>query len=183
MKIGQSLLVAQTWDGRALEAPAAQIDLEVGAHGLTVSFRSSLYGDPPPPLPAGRCPGLWDFEVVELFLLGSEEHYLELEWGPHGHWLVLRLHGARQLVDDRVHSQPSFWTLDESWGGRVDLDRSLLPPGLWAANAYAISGRGEERRFCAHAGAPGDAPDFHRLESFVPLGEALRLGLGAPASP
>ena len=33
--------------------------------------------------------GLWDYEVVELFLLNSDtEEYLELEFGPHGHYLA-----------------------------------------------------------------------------------------------
>ena len=30
--------------------------------------------------------GLWDYEVVEVFLLNSAtEEYLELEFGPHGY--------------------------------------------------------------------------------------------------
>lgn len=37
-----------------------------------------FHDDPAPPLPVGVCPGLWDYEVVELMLLGSDERYLEV---------------------------------------------------------------------------------------------------------
>ncbi|KAI2795361.1 hypothetical protein BLOT_016842, partial [Blomia tropicalis] len=31
---------------------------------------------------------LYDYEVVEVFLLGSNEHYLEVELGPRGQYLL-----------------------------------------------------------------------------------------------
>ena len=47
-----------------------------------------------------------------------------------------------------------------------------LPPGLAAANAYAIHGEGSARRYLAWTPVPGPAPDFHRLEYFAPLEQA-----------
>jgi hypothetical protein len=42
-----------------------------------------------------RCTGnSWDLcnhDVVELFLLGKDERYLQPEIGPYGHYLVLQL--------------------------------------------------------------------------------------------
>jgi hypothetical protein len=56
-----------------------------------------LFDDPDPPneLP-GICPGLWDYEVVELFFANGHEQYVEIEVGPHGHWLVYLHEGVRK---------------------------------------------------------------------------------------
>jgi hypothetical protein len=44
-----------------------------------------------------------------------------------------------------------------------------LPPGLGRVNAYAIHGQGANRRYLAAYSVGGTAPDFHRLDRFVPL--------------
>ena len=56
---------------------------EVIGFTLSVSICAPYFGDP---VPDGGVPGrpfyrLWDFEVVEVFLLGEGEKYLELEFG------------------------------------------------------------------------------------------------------
>lgn len=39
-----------------------------------------MYNDPPAPSsPPGATDELWEYEVVELFLMGSEQRYLEVE--------------------------------------------------------------------------------------------------------
>ena len=83
---------------------------------LVVDIEAPLHDDAPPLGAAGSWDGLWDFEVVELFLLGSRERYLELECGPHGHYLVLQLQGPRQVrerglaLDYRVERTGDRWT-------------------------------------------------------------------------
>ena len=49
--------------------------------------------------------GLWNYEVVEIFFLASNdaEMYIELEFGPYGHHLGLLLHGRRNCL---IHSFP-----------------------------------------------------------------------------
>ena len=50
---------------------------------------ANFYNDAKPDAEPGYLMGLWDYEVVELFLLNSHtEEYLELEFGPHGHFLA-----------------------------------------------------------------------------------------------
>ena len=51
--------------------------------------QAKFYNDARPDAQPGYLMGLWDYEVVELFLLNSQtEEYLELEFGPHGHYLA-----------------------------------------------------------------------------------------------
>lgn len=54
----------------------------------------------------GSLDGLWDYEVVEVFFLGRAERYFELEMSPHGHYLALKLQGARNIVEKEVKLQP-----------------------------------------------------------------------------
>jgi len=49
----------------------------------------------------------------------------------------------------------------------------LLPPGLDRVNAYAVWGPAGARRHLAWRPVPGPGPDFHRLECFGLLREAL----------
>lgn len=174
-------VVASTWDGRPAE-PGERVVVDVTRDdaGLVVAVDAPLHGDPPPPGPPCRVDGLWDFEVVELFLLGDGERYLELELGPWGHWLVLDLCGPRQVLG---HPGPlAFETHRDGarWRGRARVPASWLPPGLARANAYAIHGEGDARRYLAAHPTGGDAPDFHRLASFgpIPWTSAPRAGVG-----
>ena len=110
-----------------------------------------------------------DYEVVELFLLGADARYLELEFGPHGHSLGLVLSGVRHRV--AVVDGVAYETTRSAgrWRGRARLSATWLPPGLRAGNAFAIHGEGPERRHLAASPVPGESPDFHRIDCFPPL--------------
>lgn len=177
----QQLWVGQAWDGRALESPAAELRLWVDAGHLLVSSSAPRRGDPPPPslgAPPGRYPELWRYEVVECFLLGDTGQYLELEWNPHGHWLAIRLEGVRKVLSDDLSLDTRIHAESQRWEAVTRIHADHLPPGLSRVNAFAIHGLGSQRRYCAHVGAPGDRPDFHRLEHFVKLDAVLLEALG-----
>lgn len=163
----QVFVVAQRWDGR--RAPSAEwvrFELEVEGPDLVVRVEAPFHGDAPPPHAPGSTPGLWEHEVVELFLLGPDDRYLELELGPHGHFLVLELHGVRNIV--REHAVLDYRALieGEDWYGVARVPLDWLPPGLDRLNAFAIHGPPGARQHLACRGAPGPRPDFHRLETF-----------------
>lgn len=166
--------LAGTWDGSALRPEErTTIELRLG-EPVEVLLEATAYGDPPPPAPPGRCDALWNHEVVELFVLGRDERYLELELGPHGHWLALHLEGRRRIVASELALDYHVRRDGDRWHGRARFERALLPPDPRAANAYAIHGTGEARRHLAWQPVPGDVPDFHRLEHFAPLERARR---------
>ncbi len=169
--------VERQWNG----APGDwQADVALSLQGveLTVDIKARYWGDPPPARPSGRCPRLWEHEVVELFIAGvgrgkkgrrrQIEAYLELEIGPHGHWLALELEGRRNVV--HTPTIQCEVTLSEGiWHASARFNRSLLPDGPLTANAYSIHGVGEDRRYHAAFAVPGERPDFHRLECFEGL--------------
>ncbi len=180
--------ITQRWDGAAA-APEERVSLELEltpAH-LRVDCWAPLHGDPPPLGSPGPTPGLWNHEVVELFLFGArgsgepgaEVWYLELEFGPHGHYLALQFTGRRARAERGPIALEYRAALEGSrWRGRALVARALLPAGLARYNAHAIHGLGPRRRYLSAVPAPGTAaPDFHQPERSASLVGALR-GLG-----
>ncbi len=164
-----TLTVNQTWDGQPLAAPEqAVVELTARADGLHVRLDAPLHGDPPPPGLPGPTPGLWNHEVVEVFVLGPEAHYTEIEIGPMGHHLVLRLEGRRRPVAEGLPLRVSVGRSGSRWQADAFLAIEHLPPRPWSVNAYAIHGQGAQRRYLAAHAVPGPQPDFHRLDAFAP---------------
>lgn len=160
------LVIDESWDGQAVDERVV-VDVTIG-EALTVAFEAPYFGDPPPPGPAGVTPGLWDYEVVELFVAGPGERYLEVELGPHGHSLVLQLDGVRRVVGTSAADRYRAQIEGGVWRGEAVVDAGLLPPRPWRVNAYAIHGVGAGRVYRAAFAVPGARPDFHRLDCFAP---------------
>ncbi len=167
--------IARLWDG----SPAAareSVELRFGERcgDLHISIDAPFHGDPAPAVSPGRLDGLWNHEVVECFLLGGDDCYLELEFGPHGHYLALAFRGARGVCVSDLRIEYRATLRGERWSGAAVVAPALLPLGLDRANAYAIHGVGAARRYLAHTSVPGAVPDFHRLDAFLewssPLG-------------
>lgn len=164
------LVIQHTWDGEAVGADErVAIELGLGDAALIVDIEAPFHDDPAPPAPAGSFDGLWEFEVVELFLLGESERYLEVELGPFGHYLVLQLRGSRRLQTKGLPLEYAHKREGQRWSGRASVPVAYLPPELHACNAYAIHGQSEQRRYLATYPVGGREPDFHCLESFEPL--------------
>jgi len=163
--------VAHTWDGEPV-GPDEQVTVVWGLEGdeLVVHVDAPHHGDPLPDAPRGTAvDGLWNHEVVELFLLGEAERYLELELGPGGHHLALALDGVRRPVASGLPVGFTATREGGRWRGTARLTRAHVPQPVRAFNAYAIHGVGEARRYLCHAPSGGAAPDFHRLDAFVSL--------------
>jgi hypothetical protein len=163
------LVIDKTWDGRpARQGEGLTLSLSGTATHLNIGVDAPFHGDPAPAGPAGPYWKLWEYEVVELFVLGAEEHYTEIELGPHGHHLVLRLEGRRNAVAQDLPMQfaASIGAEGKRWRGQAQLARTLLPAGPHRINAYAIHGIGAARRYLAWSPVPGEQPDFHNLDHF-----------------
>ena len=162
--------IAHTWDA-APAAPneRATVSVSTADDGLTVTIDAPFHDDPAPPEPPGPRDGLWAFEVVEFFLVGPEETYLEVEIGPHGHHLVLLLRGRRQAHARCLPLDVAVERAGDRWRATANLPATWLPPRPWTANAFAIHGLGEARRYLCATPTGGPQPDFHRLETFAPF--------------
>lgn len=97
------LTIEHTWDGQPV-ASDERVSLRFWftEAEVQVFVDAPFFDDPAPDHAPGPTPGLWNHEVVEVFFLGSEERYLEVELGPHGHHLVLALQGVRQVVAEQL---------------------------------------------------------------------------------
>ena len=178
MKSCVTLLVALTWNGEPIpDEERVELTLCRLDEAIEIRVDAPYHGDPAPPGPEGSFDGLWDFEVVELFIAGEptaqtsegEVPYTEIELSPHGHYLVLRFAGVRRDVERGLELDFEATVEGARWTGGARLPLSYLPAQPWTANAYAILGTGSERRFLAMEPTLGTAPDFHRPEVFRPL--------------
>lgn len=161
------LRVALSWDGEPVPLEE-QVTLDIVGHERHLALRveAPFFGDPAPDFPPGSVPGLWNYEVVELFIAGAAGRYLEVEIGPHGHHLVLQLDGVRNVVEEGLELDLEVSRGDGRWTARASLPRDWLPPLPHRVNAYSVHGPGEDRRYLAANAVPGDGPDFHRLQYF-----------------
>jgi len=163
-----ALRIATTWDGAAL-APAActAVQLSLAGESVRIDVDAPFAGDPAP-AGTGSVPGLWEHEVVELFVFGHRGRYTEIELGPHGHWLVLRFDGVRRRVDGGHPIAFDARISVDRWTGSAEIRRDLLPERPVRCNVFRISGRATERRYEAAVPVPGERPDFHRPDVGVP---------------
>ena len=159
--------IDRTWDGQAA-ATSESVNLIVRRQGLglILDVDAPYHGDPLPRVQAGRCNRLWEFEVVEFFLVGPGDRYLELEFGPGGHWLALGFAGVRNVVDPAIAIRYRATLEEPRWSAQARVDAVHLPPRPWRWNAFAIHGTGAQRRYLAAHAVPGPQPDFHRPERF-----------------
>ncbi len=156
-------------DGTACPAPRrhGRVELVARADG-GLELVASLPHQPQPRIPAAprgaRVADLWEYDVVECFLVGAGGRYLEVELGAGGHFLVLSFSAPRVRSDSHETLRlPLDFTSDaQGWRARAALDASLVPAGLEALNAFVIAGGA----YLAFAPLPGSVPDFHQPAHF-----------------
>lgn len=171
------LTINKLWDGAKADANEwAEVTMSLTPSGLSVGIAARFHDNPAPDQAAGQTDELWNYEVVELFVANEKGEYLELEIGPHGHYLALRFSGVRNLVcsDIDIFCQT---TIDNNlWEATAHVPWAALPSNINRANAFAIHDRKGLRRFLAAFPLPGKRPDFHQPCFFKPLSEISMAG-------
>ena len=131
------------------------VTLRIQSSNCIVKIEAPFHNDPPPTSPPGRLWKLWEHEVVELFLVDEEGHYIEAEFGPHGHYLLLHLTGPREIADSDLTMSYTSQIIDGTWIGRAEFDISILDR-IDRVNCFAIYG--VNRRYL---GLSGSAREFN----------------------
>jgi len=166
--------ITKTWNDLDIDHKPVSIRLEPNTNdpNLQLIIEAPFFNDPANPAAAAGQPlfGLWDYEVVELFLANDENQYVEIELCPWGQHLVLLLNGTHNAIR---HSLPLQFTVEnrntDGWRGRAIIPLDYLPPRVTRMNAYAIHGSDSCRIYEALYPTPTGMfpnPDFHRLEFF-----------------
>ena len=162
------LPIERHWDGTRCPHPhrrgALSLSLAPGALELRARFDRQDPARIPAAAPGTRVANLWEYDVVECFLVGAGGRYLEIELGAGGHFLVLEFDAPRRRVNDHAGLAPAIDFREDAarWHTGLRLPLALVPAGLCALNAFAIAGGG-----CfAHHPVPGAVPDFHQPQSY-----------------
>ncbi|GMS96406.1 hypothetical protein PENTCL1PPCAC_18581, partial [Pristionchus entomophagus] len=177
---GFNCLIEQTWDGCPIDCDPISLHMEwlfekkQGAphkRAIKCFVTAPFFDDPAPDELPGICPGLWNHEVFEIFLANAKGQYVEVEVGPHGHWLVLLHDGQRKCFNNGEELElnvQNTW-VGSTWQCCFEIPLAYLPGGVSKMNAYHIHGPPEERVYKAFSpvtdGTYGE-PDFHRLQFF-----------------
>jgi hypothetical protein len=163
--------IEQKWNGRpSTKRERVIVTVQDDGDFLKVVVDAPFHGDPPPEGPPGSTPGLWNHEVVEVFIAGDNGHYLELEFGPYGHYLALSFSGVREQSGGPHELHYRTVVLKHAWIGTARVPRTLLPPGPHRLNATSIHGHPvQRRRFLSWQVLPGEVADFHQPQHFAPV--------------
>lgn len=176
-----STRIKTTWNNESIAAEQfISISMHYSGEDLIILVHAPFYNDPVLPdwsKKPGTFDKLYEYEVVELFLLNSQnEHYLEIELAPRGQYLLLELNGYRNVTRTPISLKSYDVKIqhDKHWSGRAIVSHDDLPYGIDKFNAYAIHGSGSNRTYLSLFPAPHNnpnysEPDFHRLELFQPI--------------
>ena len=164
--------ITYLWDGTSLkQADIVHVSVKEQEQSILFEIDAPYYDDPAPNVPPSSVWGLWEYEVVEVFFVGEDGQYLEAEFGPHGHHLVLWLSAPRTIEKKHLPVQFSTQIQNGRWKGTAQIARAILPSPIKKWNLFSIHGVGEQRQYqCMHPlGTP--KPDFHQPQLFPPYPE------------
>lgn len=162
------LKIDRLWNGQDCPDLSchAQVWISHSEKGLTIQAESAIRPDKKVPEASTDKPmeGLWEYDVVEVFLVAENGHYLEIELGVGGHWLVLGFDDVRHRSNSYpdVQLERSFTIGDKTWKSSIVIPWNMLPQPVKGLNAYAICGG----QFLAYNPVPGEAPDYHQPAIF-----------------
>ncbi|KAK6056404.1 hypothetical protein COOONC_06091 [Cooperia oncophora] len=90
---------------------------------------------------------LWEYEVVEFFFANNRDQYIEVEVGPHGHWLCLLFDGIRKPFNngEELELEISNKFVGSMWHCEFEIPLAYLPGNITKFNSFAIHGTGNER--------------------------------------
>lgn len=143
-----SFHIETTWNNQTVYHEPVKITFEsnLDLSNLTIKIDAPFFNDPPKPTKMiGEFFNLWDYEVVEVFFLNDEGKYLELEFGPHGHFISLLLKGPQEVINKGLIFSYNSEILNNRWQGEANIPELFFPKKTTKMNAYAIHGSDKNR--------------------------------------
>lgn len=121
--------------------------------------------------------GLWDFDVLELFVQrkDADNHYLELQTSPLSQYFALKIKRPREETEEFIPQNIKIEVLREGQSFRAKFILLLDEiPGTGHeiyGNICACLGTQNQREYFAANINTEEKPDFHRPELFISMGE------------
>lgn len=164
-----TLTVDRLWNGDVCpdEHVWAVLELSAEQTGLRVKVESPILSEQKIPLdvPVGsRVDELWNFDVVELFLVGPGHRYFELELGAGGHFLALSFDRIRHRSNEHKTFEPiiNHHKTETNWVSELIIPWTLIPENIRALNTFVYAAG----QFLSMSPLPGDKPDFHQPDFY-----------------
>ncbi|KAF2364534.1 hypothetical protein FHG87_004712 [Trinorchestia longiramus] len=172
--------IMTTWNNISLAASNAKISIDSSSSTSLVVTAEAVFSNDPVPegvLSGSNFVGLWDYEVMDLFLANDQDQYIQIELSPYGLFCVLLFDGERQNIRYSLPVDDVEFSFDTDssgvwyWTTQLTVPTQYIPPNITKFNAYSSHGVGESRVYEAYSPAPRDAaqPDFHNLVYFAPI--------------
>lgn len=163
------LHIDKLWDGSDCpdDRLVAEVFLSQTKEGIHLQAQAPmLHEQKVPDAPTGsRVEGLWEHDVVELFLVGPGHQYLEIELGAGGHFLALGFDSIRHRSNAYETFAPILRferTNEKTWKSSMTIPWKMVPENLRAFNAFAIMAG----QLLAYSPVPGEQPDFHQPDHY-----------------
>ena len=168
-----TLKIDRYWNGAACSDRRLHgtVALSSTPEGLRITATLPHQASPniPAQPPGARVANLWEYDVVECFLVGSRK-YLEVELGAGGHFLVLDFCNRAPRVRDHEYPRlrptlgwlPSVPGDPGRWRSSILIPWELVPQRVTALNAFVIV----RDQFLAYHPMKGATPDFHQPRAF-----------------
>lgn len=140
--------ITTTWNNETVNHEPVNItlDSDIDSSSLQIRIDAPFFNDPIRPSEnIGEFFNLWDYEVAEVFFLNDEGKYLELEFGPHGHFISLLLKGPQDLVKKGLIFDYKSEIFGNRWYGKAKIPEAYFPKNTTKMNAYAIHGSNDSR--------------------------------------
>ncbi|VDK64154.1 unnamed protein product, partial [Cylicostephanus goldi] len=171
---GFKYTIDKTWDGLPIDHDPISVEMKwyftrlpgkPHKRVIKVNFQAPLFDDPEAPAdPPGILHNLWEYEVVEFFFANKKDQYIEIEVGPHGHWLVMLFDGVRKPFNtgEELELEITNKFVGNVWHCEFEVPLAYFPgmvfssvvplpsfvhafPDITKFNSFAIHGTGDER--------------------------------------
>ena len=149
-----------------MQSDIVHISIEEEEEEILLEIDAPYYDDPTPKSSSKSVWGLWEYEVVEVFFVGEDGQYLEAEFGPHGHHLLLWLNAPRTVAKKHLPVQFTAKIHNRRWQGTAKISRSILPSKIQKWNLFSIHGVGPQRQYQCMFPLQTSQPDFHQPQRF-----------------
>ena len=153
--MSHNFTIAQTWEG-VLVQPEDRVHVDIAIWNndrLQIEIIAPFYKKNASPTDEVKLQGqpptwkLWEYDVVEIFFVCSNGNYIETEFGPHGHYLILELDAPRNIVRRDIICNYKTKLFGSRWKGFAEIPLSVFPDNIEKINLFAIFGYSQQTEY------------------------------------